>query len=138
MRNMKESIDQNEIEAALAPVSANKMAEREEKVRSQFWPKFRSFAKHIPFAEDVVAAFFCATDAKTPLKVRGTLLAALAYFIVPLDVVPDILAFIGMGDDIAVLTAAFTLVQNHITDEHREKASNALRDEKLKDEESLS
>ena len=80
----------------------------------------------VPFAEDLAAAYFCATDTRTPLKVRGTLLAALAYFIVPTDMVPDFIAAIGFTDDLAVLTAALTLVQGHVTQEHREKAVSAL------------
>ena len=86
----------------------------------------RSLLPQLPLAEDFAAAYFCATDKSTPMKVRGTLLAALAYFIMPIDLVPDILALVGFTDDIAVLTAALTLVQNHVTDEHREKARDAI------------
>ena len=78
------------------------------------------------FSEDLAAAYFCATDAKTPMKVKGTLLAALAYFILPADMVPDFFAVVGFSDDLAVFTAAMTLVQAHVTDEHREKAKAAL------------
>jgi len=119
-------MEKSQIEEILLPVPLEKAKAREANVRRNFWSKFRSFAGRIPFAEDVAAAYFCATDSKTPLKVRGTLFAALAYFILPLDTIPDILAFIGMGDDIAVLTAAITLVSSHITDEHREKARKSL------------
>jgi len=108
--SMADKMTEKEIDEILLPVPAEKARKREETVRQDFWPKLRSFAARVPFAEDAVAAFYCATDSKTPLKVRGTIFAALAYFIMPLDMVPDILAFIGLGDDIAVFTAAFTLV----------------------------
>jgi len=119
-------MDEKEISKILVSVPDSRIEQKEAKVRAEFWPKLRSFAARIPFAEDAAAAYYCATDKKTPLKVRGTLLAALGYFILPIDMVPDILALVGFSDDLAVLTAAFTLVQSHITDEHREKAQKAL------------
>ncbi len=119
-------MEKEKIDKVLVPVTVEKQKSREEKVRRDFWPKFRVFASQLPFAEDVAAAYFCATDSKTPLKVRGTLLAALAYFILPTDFVPDILALVGFTDDIAVLTAAFGLVSSHITDEHRKQAREVL------------
>lgn len=119
-------MDEAKLEKVLLPVPARKMRAREEKVRTHFWSKLRSFAAYVPFAEDLAAAFFCATDANTPLKVRGTLLAALAYFILPTDMVPDFIAGIGFTDDLAVITAALTLVQGHVTDEHRARARETL------------
>ena len=110
------------VEEVLLPVPYSKIKQREKNVREEFWSKFTSFAINLPFAEEVAAGFFCATDNNTPLKVRGTLLAALAYFILPLDLIPDILAIVGFTDDIAVLTAALAMVSKHITDEHRIKA----------------
>ena len=122
-------MDKANIDKILLPVPAAKAKAREKKVRAQFWSKFRSYAAHIPFSEDLAAAYFCATDAKTPMKVKGTLLAALAYFILPADMVPDFFAVVGFSDDLAVFTAAMTLVQAHVTDEHREKAQLAMSGE---------
>ena len=119
-------MDESTIGKILLPVPAEKTRAREKKVRAQFWSKLRAFASHIPFSEDLAAAYFCATDKRTPLKVRGTLLAALAYFIMPADMVPDFFAAVGFSDDLAVFTAAMTLVQAHVTDEHRAQAEEAL------------
>ncbi|MGO8485113.1 YkvA family protein, partial [Rhizobium leguminosarum] len=57
------------------------------------------------FSRDVVAGFYCALDPQTPTKVRGVMLAALAYFVMPIDMITDIFAVIGFSDDIAVLSA---------------------------------
>ena len=118
--------DRIAVEKALAPVSASEERRRERQVRDGFWPKFTRFAARLPFAEDVAAAWYMAMDSRTPLKARGTLLAALAYFIMPIDVVPDLLAFVGLTDDIAVLTVAITTVRSHIRPEHREQAREKL------------
>lgn len=91
-------------------------------VRRGFWQKARRSLGRVPFTEDAVAAFHCATDSATPLPIRVTLFGALAYFVVPLDVVPDLLLGLGFTDDAAVLVAAFTAARLHITEAHREKA----------------
>ena len=64
---------------------------------------------------------------------RATLLAALAYFVLPLDFIPDFILGIGFGDDLAVLMAAIAAVRGNITEEHRIAARNALADRKDKD-----
>mgnify|MGYP003436442358 CR=1 FL=1 len=102
----------------------------EKSVRQNFWPKLQQNLARIPFADEVLAAWYCATDAKTPLKVKGTLFGALAYFILPIDVVPDVILGLGFTDDLAVLMTAMTLVKNHITQEQRDRARETI--ERLK------
>jgi uncharacterized membrane protein YkvA (DUF1232 family) len=100
---------------------------REERtVRRDFWPKVRRVAAQIPFAEDLVAAYYCAFDSATPRHVQLALVGALAYFIMPFDFVPDVLPIIGFTDDAAVLATALRLVATHITPAHREAARRAL------------
>lgn len=119
-------MDSGKISDILLPVPVATTRAREEKVRARFWGKLQAFAARIPFADDLAAAYFCAMDRNTPLKVRGTLLAALAYFILPADLVPDFFAVVGFSDDLAVFTAAMTLVQAHVTEEHRQQARRML------------
>jgi uncharacterized membrane protein YkvA (DUF1232 family) len=100
---------------------------RDEKlVRENFWPKFRRVAARLPFAEDLVAAYYCAFDRNTPRHVRLSLLGALAYFVMPFDAVPDMLLVFGFADDAAVLATAVRMVATHITPEHRAAARAAL------------
>ena len=99
---------------------------RSERVKGRFWRTLRKAARQIPFADVLVAAYFCAFDPTTPSRVRATLLAALAYFILPVDAIPDILAGVGFTDDVTVLAAAVAVVSAHITPAHREAARRAL------------
>lgn len=99
---------------------------REERVRAGLWATVKRAARAIPFMEDVIAAWFCAIDPATPRRVRMTLLAALAYFVAPIDLLPDVLPLLGFTDDAGVLMAAIALVGSHITDAHRERARRAL------------
>lgn len=110
----------------LSPDERARAARDEERVRRGFWTKLKGTAARIPFAEDVVAAYYAAFDRKTPLKVRATLLAALAYFILPFDVAPDFLPLVGFSDDAAVLMGALKLLSGHVTPEHYAAAREAL------------
>lgn len=92
----------------------------------RFWRKLKRRLSEIPFAEDLVAAYYCAVDRDTPAYVRGILLGAVAYFVLPADVVPDFLAGLGFTDDASVLAAAIAAVGRHIGPHHRERARTAL------------
>ncbi|KAA5603303.1 YkvA family protein [Blastochloris sulfoviridis] len=91
-----------------------------------FWAKLAHTLARVPFAEDLVAAYYCVIDRDTPPQVRATLAGALAYFLLPADAVPDILAGLGFTDDAAVLVAALKLVGGHVTLVHRAAARAAL------------
>jgi len=91
-------------------------------VRDGFWAKARRTLGRVPFTEEAVAAFHCATDGATPLPIRATLFGALAYFVMPFDIIPDFIAGLGYTDDAAVLFAAYKAASTHITEAHREKA----------------
>ena len=110
----------------------NRLAANEEEVRRNFWRKLRQLVSQVPFAEDLVAAHYCAFDRETPGHVKAALIGALAYFVLPMDAVPDVLPVIGFGDDAAVLAAAIKLVTSHITSDHREAARRMLA--QLRDE----
>ncbi len=95
-------------------------------VRDGFWRKARKTLGRVPFTEDAVAAFYCATDSATPLAIRVTLFGALAYFVMPFDVIPDFIAGLGYTDDAAVFLAAFTAASTYITEAHRARAREWL------------
>jgi uncharacterized membrane protein YkvA (DUF1232 family) len=91
-----------------------------------FWRKLGRVAAQLPFAEDLLAAYYCAFDRETPQQVRVILLGAIAYFVLPMDAVPDMLPVFGFADDAAVLAAAIKLVSDHIGPAHRAAAKVKL------------
>ena len=68
-------------------------------LRRQFWRKLQGAAASIPFAEELLTAYYCAFDRKTPTSVKATLVGALAYFVLPIDAMPDFLPVLGFTDD---------------------------------------
>jgi len=112
-------------DAQSAP-DAEKLARDEGIVTDGFWPKVRSTLRKVPFTEDAVAAFYCATDRTTPAYVRAVLFGALAYFVMPVDLIPDFIAGLGFTDDATVLVAAVSAVRSYLTPEHRSRARRFL------------
>lgn len=125
------SVSDKQIESILQPGDESENHSREQRVRDGFWKTLRRAARRIPFVEDLVAAYYCALDRRTPVRVRGVLLAALAYFVLPLDLVPDLFLLAGFADDIAVLAFAINTLGSYIKPEHYEAARKALNEEEV-------
>ncbi|AWM10577.1 MULTISPECIES: YkvA family protein [Bradyrhizobium] len=106
---------------------ADRLAGDRESVRRRFWRKLKRVAAHLPFAEDLLAAYYCAFDRQTPRHVQAALLGAIAYFILPFDFVADVMPVLGFADDAAVLATAIRMVSGHITNEHRQAARAVLK-----------
>lgn len=110
----------------IAVYDRDKLASDEALVRRSFWHKVRRTLGRIPFTEEVLAAFYCATDSRTPAYVKAVLMAAIGYFVVPTDLIPDFIASLGYTDDATVLYAAISTVSRHIKPEHHAKAQAYL------------
>ena len=83
-------------------------------------------ARRLPFADELLAGYYCAIDPATPLRARAVLYGAIAYFVLPFDIVPDWIVGLGFTDDAAVLAAALRSILPHITDTHRDRARQVL------------
>ena len=112
------------------------MTGNEQTVRTGLFPKLSRVLAHVPFAADVVAAYYCAFDPLTPRKAKGILIAALAYFVLPFDVIPDFILGLGFTDDMAVLLAALNVIRSHVKPHHHERARETI--ERIKRGEAVS
>jgi uncharacterized membrane protein YkvA (DUF1232 family) len=104
---------------ALVPVTVKV---NETRVSRGFLPKLRRVAARIPFAADLVQVWFCARDPDTPAGAKALMMAALAYFVVPTDAIPDMIAGLGFTDDAAVLAAVLATVGRHLKPRHKDAA----------------
>lgn len=95
-------------------------------VFKDMWRLVRKVGRKLPFAQDVLAAFYCATDPATDRRVKLILVGVIAYVVMPFDVIPDLLPIIGFSDDAALLAAAIASVAGAIRPEHRQRAREAL------------
>ncbi|WP_028455977.1 YkvA family protein [Chitinilyticum litopenaei] len=94
-----------------------------------FWDKLGGYAKSA--GREVVGRALClyyaAQSPATPVWAKSVIYAALAYFIFPLDAVPDLAPLVGYTDDMGTLAAALATVAFYVNDEVKAKADAALR-----------
>ena len=113
-------------ESSNLPVDPRRCQRDKARVERGFWTKVRRTLGRVPFLEEAVAAYFCAIDRQTPTQVKAILMGALAYFVLPADTIPDIIAWLGFADDAAVLALAIRTVEPHIKEHHRRQARSTL------------
>lgn len=104
----------------------------EQRVDEGFWPKMRRVAAKVPFAKEALSVWYCAKDDDTPLAAKGMMLAALAYFVLPVDAIPDVIVGLGYTDDAAVFTALMAIVGRNLKPKHKQAAKADI--EKLRGE----
>jgi uncharacterized membrane protein YkvA (DUF1232 family) len=104
----------------------------EVRVKTGFWPKIRGVAGARALRQGALSAYYLARDPETPLRTKGIIYGALAYFVLPTDAIPDVIAGLGFTDDAAVLMTLMTCSERPIKPKHKAKADVAL--EKLKAE----
>ena len=93
----------------------------------KYWAKLKSSVNKLPadmkmLIENTLVLYYCAKDRNVPTHVKAVIIGALGYFIVPFDMVPDILPLLGVLDDLAVLLVAYRYIEEYITSAHRESA----------------
>jgi uncharacterized membrane protein YkvA (DUF1232 family) len=77
-------------------------------------------------ARPALECFELLIDGSTPHQVRLTMLAALTYLLLPLDLIPDFIPAAGFSDDMVAFTALLGLCGRHITPEIRQRAQRRL------------
>ncbi|AVF63051.1 YkvA family protein [Vibrio alginolyticus] len=93
-----------------------------------FWRKMKGSVKKA--GEEIavmgIKSWLAMADSNTSVRHKAILGGALAYFVLPTDMVPDVLAGVGFTDDMAALTLAANSVGNAITKEHEAQAREKL------------
>ena len=80
-------------------------AEKIKFVEENLWTKLERVGKKISFAKDVIALFYYMRDPQVSWHRKAIVVAALIYFISPIDAIPDIAPLVGYLDDLGVITA---------------------------------
>lgn len=91
---------------------------------SAFWEKLRRYAKTAGRAlvEYALILYHVLKDPDTPTWATAAIVSALAYFISPIDLIPDFIPVVGFTDDFAALVTALSAVAMHIKPAHRQLA----------------
>lgn len=96
----------------------------------KFWDKVVGFAKAAgkEVIEKALSLYYAAQNPQTPTWAKGVIYGALGYFILPLDMIPDVLPGVGYTDDLGALAAAIGVVSMYITDEVKANAARKLEE----------
>jgi uncharacterized membrane protein YkvA (DUF1232 family) len=94
----------------------------------KFWRKIQRYSKRAGVQVVYVALllYYMMQSKEVPIAAKAGIAAALAYFILPADLIPDIALMIGYSDDIGVLLFTLSQLIDYITPEVREKARTKL------------
>ena len=72
--------------------------------------------------------YYAAQNPACPAKVKAGIYAALGYFIVPLDLIPDFTPAVGYADDLSAVGAALAMAQMYIDDSVKQQSKNRIRE----------
>ena len=97
---------------------------------NDFWAKIKKFAAKAGgrVIYSALKLYYAMQSPQTPKWAKGVILGALGYFILPIDLVPDLVPVAGFTDDLAVLTAALATVAINITPEVKAMARQKMQD----------
>ncbi len=96
----------------------------------ELWDKLRQFAVKAgkEIIEKVLVLYYCLQDPDTPPQAKTVIAAALSYFVLPVDVIPDLVPVVGFTDDLHVLMGALAIVIAHIKPKHWEQARDKMKE----------
>ena len=78
--------------------------------------------------EKALWLYFVLQKPEVPMAAKSVVISALAYFIWPIDAIPDVLGPVGYTDDLAVISAAIVAVAMHIDESVKQQANKKLYD----------
>jgi uncharacterized membrane protein YkvA (DUF1232 family) len=85
--------------------SEEEVEEKIDYVEDNLWGKLEKTGKRISFAKDILALYKYMRDPFVKWYRKSIVVAALIYFIVPIDTIPDLTPLFGYLDDLGVITA---------------------------------
>ncbi len=101
----------------------------EARVRKGFWPKFKRVAAQVPGISEILALYFYLNSDLAPAQHKLSIIATLAYFLIPLDIIPDILGPLGYTDDVFVAMGLIKFIGADIMKPYRAYARKWLKGE---------
>lgn len=94
----------------------------------KFWSKLGDYAKRsgIKLVYSALLLFYAYQRKETPSWAKRIVLGALGYLLMPIDLLPDLTPFLGLTDDIGILSFGLVTISAFVNEEVREKARGQL------------
>ena len=96
------------------PYTQMEYEKEKEYVESNIWNKLEKVGRKISFAKDIFALFHYLKDPLVRWQRKAVIVAALMYFIFPVDTIPDFAPLVGYLDDLGVITATLRFLGSEL------------------------
>jgi uncharacterized membrane protein YkvA (DUF1232 family) len=95
-----------------------------------FWTKLKQFALKAgrDIVEKALWLYYAAQQPEAPTWAKAVIYGALAYFISPVDAIPDLTPGIGYVDDLGILASAIASVSMYITEDVKQLTQQKMQD----------
>ena len=89
-----------------------------------FFDKITKYAQKIggTLVLEALELFYVAKKDEVPVKVKATIMGALGYLILPLDLIPDFTPVVGYTDDLTAIAASYAIAKMYVDDDVEAKA----------------
>jgi len=106
------------------------MEQNQEYSENSFWDKMKDYAKAAGYevVEKALELYYVLQEKNTPTWAKTVIISALAYFIMPIDAIPDMIPVAGYTDDLGALAAAYKTTKEYVTDDIKAKAEQKLKE----------
>lgn len=97
--------------------------------QQNLWDKISRHARNagLSVCEKALWLWYTARDPQTPAWAKRVAYGALAYFLLPIDTIPDFVPAVGFTDDLTALTAALGVIAVYVTPEVKKKSTESLK-----------
>ncbi|MEO1082497.1 MAG: DUF1232 domain-containing protein [Pseudomonadota bacterium] len=94
-----------------------------------FWKKAKRYARVAGYElmEKALWLYYATQSSGTPAWAKSVIYGALAYFVLPIDAIPDLLPIAGFTDDLGALAAALVSVAPYIDDDVKRRTEATLK-----------
>ena len=94
----------------------------------KLWDKLKKFA--LKLGENttyyILILYYVLQSPDVSGRNKALIIGALGYFILPIDLIPDVIPVLGFTDDVAALTLAYNAIKASVTPEIEAKAKAKL------------
>ena len=95
-----------------------------------FWDKIKGVLKSagLELIYKALQLYYAMQNPNCPMTVKAGIIAALGYFISPIDLIPDFIPVVGFTDDLAAIGAALVMAHMYIDEDVKRKAREKIDD----------
>ncbi|MBR1486399.1 MAG: DUF1232 domain-containing protein [Synergistaceae bacterium] len=93
-----------------------------------FWDKIKTTLKSagLELIYKALQLYYAMQNPNCPMAIKAGIIAALGYFISPIDIIPDFIPFVGFTDDLAAIAAAIAMTGMYIDERVKRKAKEKI------------